>query len=150
MNKLYVGLDLSLKDFKVSLSTRRCCSTKPFAATNDLYGSQVLIEAIESCCRRLDASTVFIGFESTSYTDGTYSTFWPILRPLSPIIRISFALTQNHRRFKESLGNLPKTIMWMQIQLRKGLDSVDSQVLPCGFQVSCTSKAYPPSLSYCG
>ncbi len=110
MNKLYVGLDLSLKDFKVSIIDQEgVVATKPFAATNDLYGSQVLIEAIEDCCKRLDVSTVFIGFESTSVYGWHIQHLLadsPTLKPYHPnIICFNPKIIE---RFKESLGNLPK------------------------------------------
>ena len=110
MNKLYVGLDLSLKDFKVSIIDQDgAVVTKPFAATNDLYGAQVLIDTIEGCCRRFNASTVFIGYESTSVYGWHLQHLLadsPLLKPYHPnIICFNPKIIE---RFKESLGNLPK------------------------------------------
>ena len=110
MNKLYVGLDLSLKDFKVSIIDQDgAVVTKPFAATNDLYGAQVLIDTIEGCCRRFNASTVFIGYESTSVYGWHLQHLLadsPLLKPYHPnIICFNPKIIE---RFKESLGNLTK------------------------------------------
>jgi len=110
MNNLYVGLDLSLKDFKVSIIDQDgAVVTKPFAATNDLYGAQVLIDTIEGCCRRFNASTVFIGYESTSVYGWHLQHLLadsPLLKPYHPnIICFNPKIIE---RFKESLGNLPK------------------------------------------
>ena len=110
MNKLYVGLDLSLKDFKVSIIDQEgVVAIKPFAATNDLYGAEFLIDAIEDCCRRLSASTVFIGYESTSVYGWHIQHLLadcPSLKPYHPnIICFNPKIIE---RFKESLGNLPK------------------------------------------
>lgn len=110
MNKLYVGLDLSLKDFKISIIDQDgAVVTKPFAATNDLYGAQALIDTIEGCCRRFNASTVFIGYESTSVYGWHLQHLLadsPLLKPYHPnIICFNPKIIE---RFKESLGNLPK------------------------------------------
>lgn len=110
MNKLYVGLDLSLKDFKVSIIDQEgAVVTKPFAATNDLYGAQALIDTIEGCCKRFNASTVFIGYESTSVYGWHIQHLLadsPLLKPYHPnIICFNPKIIE---RFKESLGNLPK------------------------------------------
>mgnify|MGYP000962524769 FL=1 len=110
MNKLYVGLDLSLKDFKVSIIDQDgTVVSKPFAATNDLYGAQALIDTIEDCCKRLSASTVFIGYESTSVYGWHIQHILadsPLLKPYHPnIICFNPKIIE---RFKESLGNLPK------------------------------------------
>lgn len=110
MNKLCVGLDLSLKDFKVSIIDQEgAVVTKPFAATNDLYGAQALIDTIEGCCKRYNASTVFIGYESTSVYGWHLQHLLadsPLLKPYHPnIICFNPKIIE---RFKESLGNLPK------------------------------------------
>lgn len=127
MNKLYVGLDLSLKDFKVSIIDQEgVVAIKPFAATNDLYGAEVLIDAIEDCCRRLSASTVFIGYESTSVYGWHIQHLLadcPSLKPYHPNI-ICFN-PKSSKGSKSHWETCRKTITWMQIQLRKGLGSVD-------------------------
>lgn len=110
MNKLYVGIDLSLKDFKVSIIDQEgAAAAKNFAATNDLYGAQVLVETIVVCCERLSASTVFVGYESTSVYGWHLQHLLadsPHLKPYHPhIICFNPKIID---RFKESLGNLPK------------------------------------------
>ena len=110
INKLYVGIDLSLKDFKVSLIDQDGVdAARPFEATNDLYGSEVLVNTIKSCCERLEAHTVFIGYESTSVYGWHLQHLLadsPSLKPYHPhIICFNPKIIE---RFKESLGNLPK------------------------------------------
>ncbi len=110
MNKLYIGLDLSLKDFKVSMIDQEGTeATKHFAATNDLYGTQVLVDTIVDCCKRLSASTVFVGYESTSVYGWHLQHLLadsPVLKPFHPhVICFNPRIIE---RFKESLGNLPK------------------------------------------
>lgn len=138
MNKLYVGLDLSLKDFKVSMIDQDGAeTTRPFAATNDMHGAQVLIETITDCCKRLDVSTVFIGYESTSvygWHIQHYLADSSLLKPYHPhIICFNPKIVD---RFKESLGNLPKN------------DSVDANVIAERLRFGRLPKSCPVDFRY--
>ncbi len=110
VNKLFVGLDLSLKDYKVSIIDQDGAETvKPFIATNDQNGAEVLIETILKCCKALAVDTVFIGLESTSVYGWHIQHILadsPQLKPYHPHI---ICFNPNIiKSFKKSLGNLPK------------------------------------------
>ena len=110
VNKLFVGLDLSLKDYKVSIIDQNGVEVvKPFSVTNDQNGADILIDTILRCCKALAVDTLFIGLESTSVYGWHIQHLLadsPQLKPYHPhIICFNPKLIEN---FKKSLGNLPK------------------------------------------
>lgn len=110
MNKLFIGLDLSLKDYKVSIIDQDGAeAVRPFMVTNDQHGAQVLVQTILDCCKALAVDTVFIGLESTSVYGWHIQHILadsPQLKPYHPhIICFNPNIIKN---FKKSLGNLPK------------------------------------------
>jgi len=110
MNKLFVGIDVSLNDHKVSiLDLEGNDATKPFAITNNQPGAKLLEAKILECCTALKIHKLFVGYESTSVYGWHLQYFLadsPLLKPYSPTI-ICFN-PKIIDKFKESLGNLPK------------------------------------------
>jgi hypothetical protein len=110
VNKLFVGLDLSLKDYKVSIIDQNGAEVvKTFSVINDQVGADILIDTILRCCKALAVDTLFIGLESTSVYGWHIQHLLadsPQLKPYHPhIICFNPKLIEN---FKKSLGNLPK------------------------------------------
>ena len=110
MDKLFVGLDVSLKDYKVCfLDTEGERIGKSFALKNNGDGSQVLVERIVAAAAKVKAEKVLLGYESTSVYGWHLQYFLtdaPELAPLSPtIVCFNPAVIENH---KKSLGDLPK------------------------------------------
>lgn len=67
MNKIFVGLDISKLDYKISVIDQEGHSViAPFAVDNNESGSYELVDKIIVACRKTKAEKVFIGFESTS------------------------------------------------------------------------------------
>jgi transposase len=110
MDKLYVGLDVSLKDYKVCLmDVEGERIGKSFALKNNGDGSQVLVERIVAAAAKVKAEKVLIGYESTSVYGWHLQYFLADaseLAPFSPtLICFNPAVIESH---KKSLGDLPK------------------------------------------
>ncbi|MDR2525541.1 MAG: IS110 family transposase [Oscillospiraceae bacterium] len=110
MDKLFVGLDVSLKDYKVCLMDGEGERIgKSFALKNNGDGSQVLVDRVVEAAAKIKAEKVLIGYESTSVYGWHLQYFLadsPELAPFSPtIICFNPAVIDNH---KKSLGDLPK------------------------------------------
>jgi len=110
MNKLFVGIDVSLEDHKVSIiDIEGNDATKPFVITNDQPGAELLQSKILECAKPLNIQKLFVGYESTSVYGWHLQHFLAdssALKPYSPTI-ICFN-PKIIDTFKESLGNLPK------------------------------------------
>jgi len=111
LDKLFVGLDVSLKDYKVCfLDTEGERVGKGFALKNNGDDSQVLVERVVQAAVKIKAGKVLIGYESTSVYGWHLQYFLadaPELAPFSPtIICFNPSLIENH---KKSIGDLPKT-----------------------------------------
>jgi len=110
MDKLFVGLDVSLKDYKVCLMDMEGERVgKSFVLKNNGDGSQVLIDRIVAAAAKTKAEKVLIGYESTSVYGWHLQYFLADssqLAPLAPtIICFNPEVIDNH---KKSLGDLPK------------------------------------------
>lgn len=67
MNKLFVGLDISQLDYKVSIIDMDGANLiAPFAVDNNEPGSNELVDKLLATCKKNNTEKVFIGFESTS------------------------------------------------------------------------------------
>ena len=110
MNKLFIGIDVSLDDHKVSIiDCEGTDATKPFAIYNNRPGAEILQSKLLECCNRLNIQKVFVGYESTSVYGWHLQHFLAdsvALKPYNPTI-ICFN-PKIIEKFKESLGNLPK------------------------------------------
>jgi len=111
MDKLFVGLDVSKKDYKVCLMGMEGERVgKGFALKNNADDSQKLVDRIVEAATKTGAPKVFIGYESTSVYGWHLQYFLadaPKLAPFSPtIICFNPTVIENH---KKSLGDLPKT-----------------------------------------
>ena len=95
MNKLFVCLDLSLKDYKISIiDQNRTEVVKPFSVTNDQNGADILIDTILRCCKALAVDTlVSSALNLLRCMAGIYSIYWLIPLSLRLITSILFALT---------------------------------------------------------
>ena len=110
MDKLFVGLDVSLKDYKVCfLDMEGERVGKSFVLKNNGDGSQALVERIVQAATKTQAEKVLIGYESTSVYGWHLQYFLadaPELASFSPtILCFNPAVIENH---KKSLGDLPK------------------------------------------
>jgi transposase len=110
MDKLFVGLDVSQKDYKVCIldsEGERACAD--FALKNSASDSPKLVAAIVSAFHPSGSGKVFIGYESTSVYGWHLQHFLADsldLRPFQPSI-VCFNPTIIER-FKGTLGDLPK------------------------------------------
>ena len=67
MRKLFVGLDISQLDYKVSIIDQEGDNPiAPFAVDNNEPGSNKLVDKLLAVCKKTNTQTIFIGFESTS------------------------------------------------------------------------------------
>jgi len=110
MDKLFMCLDVSLKDYKVCLMIGEGNRIgKRFALKNNVDSSQVLFDRIVETVWKIKAEKVFIGYESTSVYGWHLQYFLadaPKLAPFSPtLICFNPAVIESH---KKSLGDLPK------------------------------------------
>jgi transposase len=110
MNKLFVGLDVSQKDYKVCiLNAEGERAFADFALRNNASDSPKLVSAIVSAFPAPYTGKVLIGYESTSVYGWRLQHFLADsleLRPFSPSI-ICFN-PKIIERFKGTLGDLPK------------------------------------------
>lgn len=110
MNRILVGLDMSLKDMKAHIEDQDGKeTTKPFAVDNNIPGANILVKQIVDSCIRRQADQVMIGYESTSVYGMPLQYFLadhPALKPHNPaIICFNPAIIDG---FKKSFSNLPK------------------------------------------
>lgn len=110
VKKLFIGIDVSLDDHKVSILDQEGeDATKPFVILNNQPGAETLECKILECCNNLSIDKIFIGYESTSVY-GWHLQYYLAdslqLKRFSPTI-ICFN-PKIIDKFKESLGNLPK------------------------------------------
>jgi len=67
LNKLFVGMDISLDDVKVHILDQDgndACSR--FSVDNNPSGCNILVSHILDCCNKYNVQKVFFGLESTS------------------------------------------------------------------------------------
>ncbi|ABY92460.1 IS110-like element ISDha12 family transposase [Thermoanaerobacter brockii subsp. lactiethylicus] len=110
MNKLFVGMDVSLNDVKVHiLDQEGNDASSRFSVENNPHGCDVIVSRILECCNKYNIQKVFIGLESTSVY-GWHLQYYladhSALKPYQPSITTFNANIIN--AFKKSLGNLPK------------------------------------------
>ena len=111
MEKLFVGLDVSQKDYKVCLmDTEGERIGKVFTLKNNAEDSEKLVDRVVEAAAKRSAQKVFIGYESTSVYGWHLQYFLADstkLAPFSPtIICFNPTVIEHH---KKSLGDLPKT-----------------------------------------
>jgi hypothetical protein len=111
VEKLFVGLDVSKKDYKVCiLNSEGERVSKTFTLKNNVDDSEKLAERICSSADERGAGKVFIGYESTSVYGWHLQYFLADsdnLKPYAPmIVCFNPTLIENH---KKSIGDLPKT-----------------------------------------
>jgi len=111
MKKLFIGLDVSKKDYKVCfLDSEGERVGKVFTLKNNAEDSQSLVDNICEAARTKEFDKVFIGYESTSVYGWHLQHFLADsndLKPYSPtIICFNPSLIESH---KKSIGDLPKT-----------------------------------------
>ena len=108
MNKLFVGLDLSLKDYKVSIIDQNGAEVvKTFSVINDQVGADILIDTILRCCKALAVDTLFIGLESTSVYGWHIQHLLADSPQLKPYHLTLFALTPNSLKTSRNPGQSP-------------------------------------------
>lgn len=110
MNKLHVGMDVSLEDVKVYILDQEGNeATKRFAVDNTPDGAETIATRTLECCHKYNIDKVFAGLESTSVY-GSHLQYYladhPELKAYDPMI-ICFN-PKIIDAFKKSLGNLPK------------------------------------------
>jgi transposase len=110
LNKLFVGMDISLDDVKVHILDQDgndACSR--FSVDNNPSGCNILVSHILDCCNKYNVQKVFIGLESTSvygWHIQYYLADHASLKPFNPSVTTFNANTV--KAFKKSLGDLPK------------------------------------------
>lgn len=115
MVKLFVGLDISIKDYKaVILDQEGNNAIRPFSFDNNQPGASELCEAILQCCKKLSVEKLYVGLESTSVY-GSHIQFFvadsPELRPYHPSV-ICFN-PKIIEKFKKSLDVDPYKDDWV-------------------------------------
>jgi len=110
MNKLFVGIDISLGDYKVVVLDQEGEDViKPFAVDNNEPGTDELISSVLLCCKTQKTDKLFVGLESTSVYGWHVQhalADCPRLKPYKPaIICFNPKLVE---KFKKSLGNIGK------------------------------------------
>lgn len=111
MDKLFVGLDVSKKDYKVCImDVEGNRIGKVFALKNNAEDSQKLVDRIVKTANERGIQKIFIGYESTSVYGWHLQYFLADSQELalfSPsILCFNPSLIENH---KKSIGDLPKT-----------------------------------------
>lgn len=111
MDKLFVGLDVSKKDYKVcvmDVDGKRI--GKVFALKNNAEDSQKLVDRIVKTANERGTQKIFIGYESISVYGWHLQYFLADSQELAPsspsILCFNPSLIENH---KKSIGDLPKT-----------------------------------------
>lgn len=107
---LYVGIDVSMKDFKVQfMDDQGAEAFKRYRYENNEPGLDSLIESVLKICRQGEFSRVVIGLESTS----VYG--WHLQMGLASTLRLAPYEPQIYafnpkviKNFKEAYGDLPK------------------------------------------
>lgn len=110
MKKLFIGIDVSLDDHKVSIIDQEGDDAiKPFVILNNQPGAEILEAKILECCKNHNIDKIFIGYESTSVYGWHLQYFLAdslqLKRYTPTIICFNPKIID---KFKESLGNLPK------------------------------------------
>ena len=135
VNKLFVGLDLSLKDYKVSIIDQNGAEVvKTFSVINDQVGADILIDTILRCCKALAVDTlVSSALNLLRCMAGIYSIYWliPSAYALSPPY---YLLTPSSLKTSKILGNLPKNDWVDANTIAERLPSVGSKSCPGDFR----------------
>ena len=111
MNKLFIGVDVSKNDYEVCFLDGAGEKTrKTFTLRNNNDDSLKLVEAIAADCKSLEASKVFIGYESTSVYGFHLQYFLADSKELAPFHPTIICFNPKIiDAFKKTLGDLPKT-----------------------------------------
>lgn len=109
MAKLFVGIDVSLKENKVCFLMEDGTAAGRLTIPNNLPGAGKLVDKILNTAHQHSVNKLVVGLESTSYYSYHLATFLKSeqrLESLSPSVHVLNA--KSVRRFKDSYNDLPK------------------------------------------
>lgn len=109
MTKLFVGIDVSLRENRVRFLTEDGSNAGRMTIPNNLPGASMLVDQILNTACQCSVDKLVVGLEATSHYSYHLASFLksePRLETLSPIVHVLNA--KSVRRFKDSYNDLPK------------------------------------------